>query len=208
MENKHKSFVDIIIPTFNRYNLLKCMLYSLIAQYDPDWTATVVIDNIETSEESNTIIDIIKQISDSRIRYINTDRQYNDWGHTPREIGKQQSESQYIIMTGDDNYYVPTLVGELKKVAEDNSIPALMYWNMVHNYWDYDERPCALHVGCIDMGAFATRRDLAQQIKLPTCYCADAHFIGMLKDYLAEHDTTYVESENFIHINKTLFVHN
>jgi hypothetical protein len=58
------------------------------------------------------------------------------------------------------------------------------------------------------MGAFATRRDLAQQIKLPTCYCADAHFIGMLKDHLAENNTTYVESENCIHINKTLFVHN
>jgi len=200
MENKNKSFVDIIIPTFNRYNLLKCMLYSLIAQYDPDWTATVVIDNVETSEESITIIDVIKQISDSRIRYINTDRQYNDWGHTPREIGKQQSESQYIIMTGDDNYYVPTLVNELKVVAREHNTPSLIYWDMIHSHFNYALLKCQLIFDQIDMGAFATRRDVAQKIKLNNTYTADGWFIHDLN--------TLFENEDKIKINKVLFTHN
>jgi hypothetical protein len=206
MHYNQPTFVDFIIPTYNRYDQLKSMLYSLIAQYDSDWSAQVIIDDIT----NNIIIDNIKDINDSRISYTLTGQRYNDWGHTPREIGKQQSTSQYVIMTGDDNYYVPTLVGELKKVAESNSLPALIYWNMIHNYWDYESRPSALHVGCIDMGAFATRCDLAQQIKLPTSYCADAEFIVLLRDFLANtnKNNDYVESEKFVHINKILFVHN
>jgi len=206
MENKNKSFIDFIIPTYNRYDLIRCMLYSLISQYDPDWTAQVIIDDVK----NDTLIDIINNIRDERISYTFTNKRYNDWGHTPRDIGKQQSESQYIIMTGDDNYYVPTLVSELKKVAVDNSMPALMYWNMVHNYWNYESKVSLLCSGSIDMGAFATRRDLAQQIKLPITYCADAEFIIKLKELikLENKDVNYDESKDIVHINKTLFVHN
>lgn len=206
MSEQYTSFVDFIIPTYQRYDQIKSMLYSLISQYDPDWSAQVIIDDIE----NDTIVDIIKNINDSRISYTFTGQRYNNWGHTPREMGKQQSTSQYVIMTGDDNYYVPTLVSEIKKAADNNNMPSLIYWNMVHNYWDYESRVSLLCEGSIDMGAFATRRDLAQQIKLPTCYCADAEFIVLLKDLvkLKNADTNYDESKDLIHINKILFIHN
>lgn len=201
MENKHKSFVDIIIPTFNRYDLLKCMLYSLVSQYDPDWTATVVIDNVEDSEESITIVDIIKKVSDSRIRYINTDRRYNDCGHTPRELGKQMSESEYIVMSGEDNYYTPNFVQTIKKAAAENNNPVLLYWNMVHSYRDYDFFECFLFIGGIDMGAFATRSDVAKTIPLGVNPCADGLFIEKLV-------SMYPNTDQFIKLKEVLFVHN
>jgi len=190
------SFVDFIIPTYQRYDQIKSMLYSLVSQYNSDWSAQVIIDDIE----NNTIVNIIKDINDSRISYSFAGQRYNDWGHTPREIGKQRSESEYIIMTGDDNYYVPTLVDELKYVAENNSSPALIYWDMIHSHKNYHAFYCILTHGGIDIGAFATRSDIAKTIKLSTNYAADGEFItAMLSSY---------PLESFIKINKFLYVHN
>jgi len=206
MSSELKTFVDFIIPTYNRCDQIGCILYSLISQYDTDWSAQVIIDDIE----NNKLVNTINNINDARISYCFTGTRFNNWGHTPREIGKQKSTSQYIIMTGDDNYYAPVLVSELKKVAENNNYPPVIYWDMIHNYWDYSGRPSLLCEGSIDMGAFATRRDLAQQIKLPTTYCADAEFIEILKDSLKKQqgENVYSEEKNFIHIQKTLFIHN
>ena len=196
MENIKKSFVDFIIPTYNRYDLLRCMLYSLISQYDPDWTSQVIIDD----PQNTTIVDIIKTINDKRISYTLTETRYNDWGHTPREIGKQQSNSQYIIMTGDDNYYTPTTVSEIKKAAAENNNPGLIYWDMIHSHFDYKMLECKLAFGQIDIGAFATRRDLAQKIKLNNSYTADGWFIHSLN--------TLFDKEEKVKIDKVLFVHN
>ena len=189
-------FVDFIIPTYNRYDQLKSMLYSLIAQYDPHWSAQVIID--DTSNDN--IISIIKYINDSRISYTLTGQRYNDWGHTPREIGKQQSTSQYVIMTGDDNYYTPNAVQEIKSSARDHNMPSLIYWDMIHSHFNYKLLESKLLFGQIDMGAFATRRDIAQKIKLNNTYTADGWFIHDLN--------TLFSNENKIKIDKVLFVHN
>lgn len=196
MNEKYKSFVDFIIPTYQRYDQIKGTLYSLVSQYNTDWSAQVIIDDIK----NDTIVNIIKDINDSRISYTFAGQRYNDWGHTPREIGKQQSESQYIIMTGDDNYYVPTLVEELKLVANNSSTPALIYWDMIHSHRNYHAFYSILTHGGIDMGAFATRNDIAKTIKLSSNFAADGEFIAtMLTSY---------PLEKFVKIDKFLYVHN
>ncbi len=79
--------VDFVIPTYNRIDLLKCTLASLVAQYNPDWSANVVIDDTQNNE----MVNMINQFNDSRIRYTFLDKRYNDLGHTPRQVGKQMS---------------------------------------------------------------------------------------------------------------------
>jgi len=192
----YPSFIDFIIPTYNRYDQLKSMLHSLVSQYDPDWSAQVIIDDVE----NNLIVSIVESFNDSRISYTFTGQRYNDWGHTPREIGKQQSESQYVIMTGDDNYYTPNTVQEIKSSARDHNMPGLIFWNMIHSHLDYKLLECKLLFGQIDMGAFATRRDIAQKIKLNNTYTADGWFIHDLN--------TLFPNEDKIKIDKVLFVHN
>ena len=196
MKLYEKSFVDFIIPTYQRYDQIKSILYSLVSQYDPDWSAQVIIDDIA----NDILVDIINNFKDSRISYTFTGTRHNDWGHTPRDIGKQQSRSQYIIMTGDDNYYVPTLVQKIKYAASMNNNPAILYWDMVHSHTDYSLLDCKLCIGSIDMGAFATRSDIAKKIQLGKEYAADGVFITKI----VEQYTT----ESFIKIPGILFVHN
>lgn len=188
--------VEFIIPTYYRPLPLKSMLASLVAQTDGDWGAIVMIDNDKNEE----IEAIINSFNDGRIRHHYMDKRYNDWGHTPRQMGKQMSDANYIIMTGDDNYYTPNFVEELKKASVHYEYPGLIYWNMIHSHFKYEYFECRLNMGQIDMGAFATRKDIAHAIPLGTHYAADGFFI---EEYKNKYD-----HERSIKINKVLFVHN
>jgi glycosyltransferase involved in cell wall biosynthesis len=188
--------VEFIIPTYYRPAPLKSMLASLIAQTDGDWGTLIMIDN----EKNEEIEAIINSFNDERIRHHYMDKRYNDWGHTPRQQGKQMSNADYIIMTGDDNYYTPNFVEELKKAVLQYNHPGVVYWDMVHSHYRYEYFECRLGGGQIDMGAFATRKDIAHDLVLNTEYAADGFFIE-------EYKRKYF-MERSIKINKVLFVHN
>ena len=78
--------VDFIIPTFSRINELRSMLSSLVAQTDGDWQAQVIVDDTQ----NDAILSLAGSFRDNRIKVSFMDKRYNDWGHTPREWGKNQ----------------------------------------------------------------------------------------------------------------------
>ena len=186
--------VEFLISTYNRNNLLRCILASLVAQSDDDWVAHVIIDNPDSLVEG-----IMKQsINDDRIRYTRLEERYNDWGHTPHQLYKQKCNADYIVMTNDDNYYTPNFVKELKIAAESH--PGMIYCDMVHSHYNYQYFKCTPVINCIDMGAFATRTDLAKEIILTTTFAADGIFVEDFKRKFP--------LESLVKINKILFVHN
>jgi len=168
-----------------------------MCQTDEDWKATVILDFPEEGVRAK-LLNVVHSFYDDRIEYIITDRRYNDWGHSLREIGKQNSYSEYLLMTGDDNYYTPNLVKELKIAASTK--PGMIYWDMVHSHFNYSYFKCHPAHGYIDMGAFATRTELAKQIPLTTNYAADGDFIEDFKKKFP--------NEQMVKINKVLFTHN
>src|SRR6185436_4378436 len=161
---------EFIIPTYSRIHPLKSILSSLMAQTDDEWRAVVGLDYPEIGMRAK-LIDVITSFHDDRISYFVTDRRYNDWGHSLREIAKQKSVADYLILTGDDCYYAPTFIKELKFYS--STLPGVIYWDMVHSHYDYQYFRCLPAYNQIDMGAFATRRDVAQKIPLNTSYAAD-----------------------------------
>lgn len=187
--------VDFIIPTYTNIGDLKVILASLKVQSCPYWVATVVVDGIENAAN---VEKLIKEFGDERIRMKVVEVRSNNWGHTPREVGKQSSEADYIIMTGDDNYYVPTFVEELRHAVKNR--PGMVYWDMVHNHYDYQLFVCTPGFNQIDIGAFATRSDLAKQVQLKTSYAADGEFVEEFKQRFP--------TETILKIKKVLYVHN
>ena len=187
---------EFIIPTYNREKPLYSMLSSLYAQTRNNWKATIVVDDIE----NNRVKEIVSKFNTNNISYFFTGKRYCDFGHTPRNMGKQASKSNYVILTGDDNYYVPTFIEELTQIVGLENV-GMIYWDMIHNGYKYNYFETKLIDGCIDMGAFATRTDLAQQIQLSTnLLAADSKYIS---DFLEK-----FSQEKIIKINKVLFVHN
>jgi len=186
--------LEFIIPTFSRDVELRSMLYSLIAQTDKEWIAHVIIDTPDESPADG----IIDNIGDERIRKTHMDKRYNDWGHSLREYGKQMSDSDYLLMSGDDNYYMPIFTSELKKSIINN--PGMVYWDMVHSHYNYHYFKCSPAYNQIDMGAFATRTNLAKQIPIGTTFAADGLFIEDFKKKFP--------NEKIVKIDKVLFIHN
>lgn len=187
--------VEFIIPTYNRLPSLKMVLASLQAQTDDNWKASIIVDG---KDHSAQVRDLIHELKDERITMKISLPRTNDWGHTPRELGKQASTGDYVIMTGDDNYYVPTLVEEVRKAARTN--PGMIYWDMIHNHYDYQLFVCSPGFNQIDIGAFATRSDLAKQVHLNTSYAADGEFVEEFKQRFP--------TETILKIKKVLYVHN
>src|SRR6478609_1935972 len=188
--------VGFSIPIYNRFDHLKVLLSSLMVQTDPNWIATVVKDGPYTNGE----IEIIMNYKDNRISFIHKPNRTNNWGHTPRQMGKQllAPHCDYVVMTGDDNYYVPTFVSELQILAPQ--APGMIYWDMVHSHYNYQHFISSLGFNQIDIGAFATRSDIASQIALPTSYAADGEFVEIYKKLYP--------NELNLKIEKTLYVHN
>ena len=192
--------IDFIIPTYNRPEHLVTVLGSLMAQTSDRWRVHVIVDG--SPEE--TIVRL-KQIetffNDQRIQWTYLDKRHNDWGHTPRQIGIDKSVEQWVVMTGEDNYYAPVFVEEV--LREITPKVHFIYTDMVHNWINRQYYPIktSLEFGKIDMGCYITRTKNAKQIRLKTDQeWADWYFV---EDYLKQFPEGKVKK-----VEKVIYVHN
>ena len=188
--------IEFIIPTYRDGNKLTGLLYSLINQSKPNWTAHVISDGSYDGFDG-----IDEHFSEhNNIKFSVIDGPNEDWGHTARNYGLKHATQDWVVMTGADNYYMPDFVSEfLKHITSNNFI----FCNMVHNeahYKHYQELKAELTVNNIDMGCFATKRENAQQLRLNTkSYQADWYFV---EKYIT------LFPGGIKHIDKILYVHN
>jgi glycosyltransferase involved in cell wall biosynthesis len=195
--------VEFVIPTYERTDLLMACISSIVGQTNPNWKIHVVADgpSEEVKEQLSRIAGYYED--DDRIKWTVLDERYNDWGHTPRNIGLAAATEEWIVMTGEDNYYTPIFVDEFLKVgASDKTIA--MHCNMVHNWVKQDYIPisCELHYGKIDIGNFVFRRKFAGNLRLITTYAqSDWAFV----ERYMQINSPFGEA---VKIDKILYVHN
>ena len=193
--------IEFIIPTYNRIDLLMTCISSIVGQTNPNWTIHVVAD-CPPEEDQLRIANIAAYYeSDDRIKFSVLDKRYNDWGHTPRNYGLQKATEEWVVMTGEDNYYVPTFVENFLSVVRDDV--NFVFCDMVHNWVkdNYIPVKCDIEFGKIDIGNFMTRTLNSQKLKLNTgIEQADYMFV---EQYLAR----FYEGQ-IIKIDKILYVHN
>lgn len=193
--------IEFIIPTWERPEKLKVILQSLIVQTNPNWTAHVIIDGI-TSDYFE-----VKNIyqKEQRIRFSHLQENHNDWGHTARNYGLQKVEEQWVVMTGDDNYYMPVFVEHFLGIFNAHSTSRFVFCDMVHNlcYGGYKQVISEISLGKIDIGNFMTASKYAKQLTLQTnSYQADWLFVQeFFEKFVTQEDHTFK-------INKILYVHN
>ena len=113
--------IEFIIPAYSRTNHLITIIGSLMAQTNPNWIAHIVVD-CPPIESINRIKQIEKFFNDPRLTFTYLDERYNDWGHTPRNIGLEKATEEWVVMTGEDNYYAPVFVNEFLKGLEKDVV--------------------------------------------------------------------------------------
>jgi glycosyltransferase involved in cell wall biosynthesis len=98
--------IEFVIPTHSRADNLILILQSLVVQTNNNWKAGVIIDGYNSRYEK------IKKFYEinHNIVFIHIDGPNNDSGHTPGNYGLSHATEEWVILTGDDNYYVPSFV--------------------------------------------------------------------------------------------------
>jgi len=92
--------VSIIIPTYNRSNLLKRAIQSVLEQTLQDYEIVVVDDCSKDNTQG-----IVNSFQDERIKYIKLDK--NSGGSLiPRTTGVEKSSGKYIAVLDDDDFWV------------------------------------------------------------------------------------------------------
>lgn len=193
--------IEFIIPTYDRTDLLMTCISSIVAQTNPNWTIHVVADCPPEDVQLKIANIAAYYESDDRIKFSVLDKRYNDWGHTPRNYGLEKATEEWLVMTGEDNYYAPTFVDNFLSVVRDDV--NFVFCNMVHNWVKDDYIPvnCEIEYGKIDIGNFMTRTFNAQKLRLKSdINQADYYFV---EEYLARFNEAQI-----IKIDKILYVHN
>mgnify|MGYP006268857567 CR=1 FL=1 len=189
--------IEFIIPTYDRVDHLMCIISSIKAQRSDRWKIHVVAD----CPPEGTLDKIIEYFKDDeRIKFTILPERANDWGHTPRNYGLEHATEEWVVMTGEDNYYTPVFVEDLLNAVEPDT--HFVFCNMIHNWTDfqYYAVDCAPSYGRIDIGNFMSKRKYARQLKLRTDI-AQSDFL-FVEEYLNKFTGTIKK------VNKFLYVHN
>jgi glycosyltransferase involved in cell wall biosynthesis len=111
---KAAPFFSIIIPTYNRADLLGVAIESVLKQTFTDWELLIVDDG-----STDNTAEVVKGFADARIKYI---YQTNAERSAARNNGIAQSTGRYICFLDSDDYYLPDRL-------------ALLYNEMARRQW-------------------------------------------------------------------------
>ena len=191
--------IEFIIPTYSRTNHLFTIVCSLLSQTNPNWKAHIVGDCVR-NDTLERIHSFLNMINDDRIRFTNLPYRYNDWGHTPRNYGLKESTEEWTVMTGEDNYYVPTFVENMLTMGKDKHF---VFCSMVHNWVNDGYIPIFTKVeyGKIDIGCYMFKTNMGNKIELDTTF-AQSDF-----QFIIEFSSKYPLAK-FGQVEKILYVHN
>ena len=112
---KHPILISFCIPTYNRANYLRCCIESIIG-YQYDDIEIIISDNCST----DITPDVVKEYSDSRIRYF----------RNPTNIGARlnvravidHAQGKYIFYLTDDDVLVPGAVSIIKEFILNHDV--------------------------------------------------------------------------------------
>lgn len=200
----------MVCVAYKRYAQIPVLIHSMLCQSLHNWKLHIIHDGYD--EEMDNLLRPYHE-KHPEIRYEFTPTRHNDYGHTLREIGIHKADTEYLLITNDDNYYVPEFLKLMFREIDTHQLDMVLC-DMVHSHLKMGEgakRYAADQYGFlstrpkkfgVDIGCFIVRTQLAKQVGF-----ADKSFIGdgtFVEDLIAAGG----ESMKIGKINKVLFVHN
>jgi len=160
---------------------MRILIDCLLVQTNPNWELKMVHDFKASDEVWKTV----SLYNDPRIIFEESLERHGTYGHPNRKLYLEEIEptkDEFILLTNDDNYYVPIMVNEvLSKCTPD---VGMIYFDTVHSHFQYNVLKTKVQVDHIDVGSFVVRADIASKVGFVNfafngdgyyaCACADA----------------------------------
>jgi hypothetical protein len=202
--------ITIVCVAYKRYAKIQVLVHSILCQSLNNWKLHIIHDGYD--QEMDELLGPYRE-KHPQISYEFTPTRYDDYGHTLRDIGIRQVETEYLLITNDDNYYVPEFLKlmfqEINRAELD-----MVLCDMVHSHLDSKQEEMRYQADTygffstypknfkVDIGCFIVRTELAKQVGF-----RDKSFTGdgvFVEDIIAS-----VGKEIRIgKLKKILFVHN
>jgi len=194
-ENNKKD-ITIIVASYKGYSEIEVMINAFLSQKKQNWKMIIGHDGPDSKMEQ--IVSRYTKKHDN-IMYFNSEKRMNLWGHNLRNMAMKMVDTEWLIHTNDDNYYVPTFTQEIDNTSRQGNVDVITY-NCIHSYFNYISFKPMMKKSKIDMGQFAIKTKIANQIKfIESKPSADGDFINeVVRDF----------HPKVKYINKNLFIHN
>jgi glycosyltransferase involved in cell wall biosynthesis len=153
-------FFSVTITTYNRAELVKRALNSLLSQTEPDWEA-IVIDDGSTDNTESVVKPYIE--SDTRIRYV---FQKNKGYSLAKNSGIFLSKGKFITFLDSDDEYFPEHLATRKTLLQDHPETDFLYGGITikGNQFvpDRFDNSKLIHLSdCVIGGTFFIKKELA-----------------------------------------------
>ena len=112
-------FFSIIIPAYNRADLITLAINSVLNQTFQDFEIIVVDDGSKDNTE-----EIVKSIKDERIRYF---KKVNEERSIARNFGIEKSQGNYIGFLDADDYVLPNHLEVAYQYCSSNGLPEIVH---------------------------------------------------------------------------------
>lgn len=160
--------IHIIAVAFQRIGELKVFVQSLLNQSNNSWTLTIIHDG--PNSEFDSAMHYYKDLAKGQIESFSTEKRYNDYGHSLREIGLKNVKSEYVLLTNADNYFIPKTIEYLIAALNENQADVVMF-DMIHSHNNPGGRKLPPYSffktdyarGSIDVSAAIVKRELAEK---------------------------------------------
>src|ERR1700737_4457090 len=106
--------VSVIIPTYNRAELLRSAIISVLTQIFQDFEV-IVVDDASRDNTQN----VVHSFNDRRIRYIRNGMNKGD--AVARNVGITNSSCEYIAFLDDDDEWLPEKLEKQINLLENSS---------------------------------------------------------------------------------------
>ena len=149
---------SIIIPTYNRKEILTRALDSLVSQTEKNWEGIIVDDG----SEDDTYSHIRSYLDDSRIQYI---RQENSGPALAKNKGIENASGAFLTFLDSDDEFLSTHLESRKNILSENPEIKFLYGGIkiVGNQFvpDRFDTDIKIHLDhCVIGGTFFIEREL------------------------------------------------
>lgn len=176
----HKD-ITIICVAYQRYDKIPVLIHSFLCQTLQNWKLHILHDGFD--EKMDRLLSPY-QLGHPQISYEFTEQRYDDFGQTLREMGLKDVDTEYGLITNDDNYYVPEFLKLMFEEIQSRQLDMLLC-DMVHSHLPTGEGKKQYEYGQygylstfpkkfqVDIGCFIVRTELAKKAGF-----RDKSFIG------------------------------